>query len=189
MQLTPSIIADFKGGRLESFYAEAYADLLTYATRLLGEQHALMAEDIVQDTIFKSYQHRSGIVDGRQWKTYLFRLIHNAAVSIHRSHAAQQRYLSQQVELEDDFTRSLVEQETLERLFEAIDELPERYRRLFDLSFEQGLRNEEVAQLLSVSTRAVVKQKARLIDLVGQRLRRDGTPLALLALSLLVQEG
>ncbi len=148
-----------------------------------------MAEDIVQDTIFKSYQHRQGIVDGRQWKTYLFRLIHNAAVGIHRSHAAQQRYLSQQVELEDDFTRSLVEQETLERLFEAIDELPERYRRLFDLSFEQGLRNEEVAQLLSVSTRAVVKQKARLIDLVGQRLRRDGTPLALLALSLLMQEG
>ena len=180
MQLTPSIIADFKGGRLESFYAEAYADLLTYATRLLGEQHALMAEDIVQDTIFKSYQHRSGIVDGRQWKTYLFRLIHNAAVGIHPEELGS---------METGDLERIEELCTLERLFEAIDELPERYRRLFDLSFEQGLRNEEVAELLSVSTRAVVKQKARLIDLVGRRLRSDGTPLALAALSLMLQQG
>lgn len=68
MQLNPSIIADFKAGRLDTFYAEAYPALLTYAARLLGEHHALMAEDCVQDAIFASYQQRDGIRDAFLWK-------------------------------------------------------------------------------------------------------------------------
>ena len=82
MNLTPTIIQDFKSGNLESFYSEAYADLLTYAERQLGEHHALLAEDLVQDAIFQSYRQRDAIADGQQWKTFLFRLIHIAAVSL-----------------------------------------------------------------------------------------------------------
>ena len=176
MNLTPTIIQDFKSGNLESFYSEAYADLLTYAERQLGEHHALLAEDLVQDAIFQSYRQRDAIADGQQWKTFLFRLIHNAAVSLRRSHSAEQRYLSheqyaasQQVG-EADFVRSLVQQETLERLFGAIRSLPHRYQNIFQLSFEQGLRNPEIAELLKISVRAVVKQKTRLLQLLRQRL-------------------
>lgn len=170
MQLNPSIIADFKAGRLDTFYVEAYPALLTYAARLLGENHALMAEDCVQDAIFASYQQRDGIRDAFQWKNYLFHLVHNNAVSVLRHHQAQQNYLREQHDIEEDFTRSYIQQETLDTLFQAIDALPDRYRRLFQLSFEQGLRNTEIAQLLQVSTRAVTKQKARLLQLVRQQL-------------------
>lgn len=168
MHLTPSIIDEFKAGRLDTFYAEAYAPLLTYAVRLLGDQYALLAEDCVQDAIFASYQRRADISNPQQWKTYLFRLVHNAAVSILRHHTAQQNYLREQEAIEEDFMHNLIQQETLDRLFTAIDALPERYRRLFNLSFSEGLRNKEIAQLLDVSVRAVVKQKARLIQLIRQ---------------------
>ena len=170
MQLNPSIIADFKAGRLDTFYVEAYPALLTYAARLLGEHHALMAEDCVQDAIFASYQQRDGIRDALQWKNYLFHLVHNNVVSVLRHHQAQQNYLREQYDIEEDFTRSYIQQETLDTLFQAIDALPDRYRRLFHLSFEQGLRNTEIAKLLQVSTRAVTKQKARLLQLVRQQL-------------------
>jgi len=170
MHLTSAIIADFKAGRLASFYAEAYAPLLTYAARVLGEQYALLAEDCVQDAIFASYQRRADISDPLQWKTFLFRAVHNGAVSILRHHRAQQNYLKEQSDVEDDFTRSLIEQETLDTLFSGIRALPDRYRRIFSLSFEQGLRNTEIARLLSISTRAVTKQKARLVELLRQRL-------------------
>lgn len=173
MQLKPSVIADFKAGRLDTFYAEAYADLLTFAARQLGESHALMAEDVVQEVIFQSYQRRAGISDSAQWKAFLFRSIHNAAVSIRRKHASEQRYLNQHREDAEDLEHSIVEQETLECLFDAIDALPERYRRIFDLSFEKGLRNTEVAELLNVSTRAVTKQKARMIELVKKHMRKQ----------------
>ena len=187
MRLTDAIISDFKAGRLDAFYAEAYAPLLTYAARLLGGQYALLAEDCVQDAIFTSYQHRDGIMDAAQWKTYLFRLVHNGAVSILRKHQAQQNYLAEQSGVEADFTRSLIQQETLDLLFEAIDALPERYLRIFNLSFEQGLRNTEIAELLRISTRAVVKQKSRLVELVRSHFRSatgSNAPLALLLLFL-----
>lgn len=163
-------MADFKAGRLDTFYAEAYAPLLTYAARILGEQYALLAEDCVQDAIFASYERRTDITDPGQWKTYLFRLVHNSAISILRHHMAQQNYLREQDSVEDDFTHSLIQQETLDTLFSAIESLPERYRHLFALSFEEGLRNKDIAELLQVSVRAVVKQKARLLHLVKQSL-------------------
>lgn len=170
MQLTETILADFRAGRLESFYAEAYAPLLTYAARLLGERYALLAEDCVQDAIFASYERRDGIKDVAQWKTYLFRLVHNNAVSILRRQQAQERYLGEQTALEEDFSRSMIQQETLDTLFSAIRTLPDRLQHLFHLSFEKGLRNTEVAELLNVSTRAVTKQKARLVALVKEKI-------------------
>ena len=170
MQLTTSILADFKAGRLESFYAEAYAPLLTYAARLLGEQQALLAEDCVQDAIFTSYERRDDIVNVQQWKAYLFRLVHNNAVSVLRHHQAQANYLNEQTNQEDDFLRSIIQQETLDTLFEAIRSLPQRFQNLFNLSFEQGLRNTEIAEILKISTRAVTKQKARLYALVKKQL-------------------
>lgn len=173
MHLTPSIIADFQAGRLDSFYAEAYAPLLSYAARLLGDRYALLAEDCVQDAIFTSYQHRHGITNGQEWRNYLFRLVHNGAVSVLRHHSAKENYLRQQTDIEEDFTRSMIQQETLDTLFSAIRSLPERLQHLFYLSFEQGLRNAEVAEQLSVTTRAVTKQKARLIELVAAKIKRE----------------
>ena len=77
----------------------------------------------------------------------------------------------------------------LDLLFDAIRSLPERYRRLFDLSFEQGLKNAEVAALLNISESAVKKQKAALIkQLRDELVRRTGDDyLALLLLWWLCQ--
>ena len=170
MQLTPSILDDFRAGRLQSFYAEAYAPLLTYAARLLGERYALLAEDCVQDAIFASYERRDSISDVNQWKTFLFRLVHNSAISIIRHQQAQEHYLNEQADLEDDFLRSMIQQETLDSLFTAIRSLPQNYQRLFQLSFVQGLRNKDVAEILQVSIRAVTKQKSRLFSMVRKSL-------------------
>ncbi len=43
---------------------------------------------------------------------------------------------------------------------------------LFDLSFEQGLKNAEVAKILSVSESAVKKQKAFLIQRLRDELKK-----------------
>ena len=63
----------------------------------------------------------------------------------------------------------MIEQETLDLLYRAIDELPERYRTLFKLSFEQGLKNAEVAHLLHISESAVKKQKSQFIRLLRDK--------------------
>ena len=84
---------------------------------------------------------------------------------------AQENYLSQQEE-KTEFLNGIIEQETLDLLYDAIDELPERYRRIFELNFQQGLKNAEIAALLGVTESAVKKQKAAMIDLVRQSLKK-----------------
>ena len=45
----------------------------------------------------------------------------------------------------------MIEQEVYVALFSVVRSLPEKYRSVFELSFEQGLRNVEVASMLNVA--------------------------------------
>ena len=176
------VFTDFRRGKIEPLYRKMYGDLLLYASRRLGEEASFMAEDCVQDAIYKVYQLRDTFLSAATFKAYLYSCIHNQAVSILRRQAAQANYLEQQTE--EAFQLSILEQDVLDLLFDAIQNLPERYRRLFELSFEQGLKNAEVAALLNVSESAVKKQKANLVKQLRSELQRrtneDYLPLLLL---------
>ena len=181
MQLTQSIIDDFKAGRLESFYREAYPSLLLYATRILTDGYAFLAEDCVQDCIFRCYQERHRITTPSAWKAYLYTAVHNATVSILRHHRVQEAFAQEADEAFDvDTSQHYIEQETLDLLYAAIEGLPAKYRTLFELSFEKGLSNPEVAELLHISVSGVKKQKSRLVELL--RSSMPGDTLALLPL-------
>lgn len=157
------IFADFKRGKLEALYHTLYRPLLVYASRCLGDDASFMAEDCVQDGIYRTYELRHTLHSPLVFKSYLYASVHNRAISILRKQRSEENYLSSHEEEEEDFQLNFIEQETLSLLFEAIDNLPPRLRRLFDLSFEQGLKNTEVAAILNVSGSAVKKQKAALI--------------------------
>ena len=70
-----------------------------------------------------------------------------------------------------DLSLDFIEQETITLLYEAINTLPEKYRTIFELSFEKGLKNAEIAQQLHVAEITVKKQKGRLIELLREKLK------------------
>ena len=53
----------------------------------------------------------------------------------------------------------------------AIRELPEKYQQLFELNYEQGLKNEEVARLLEISINGFNKRKAKMISLLRDKFK------------------
>jgi len=180
MQLTQAIIDDFKAGRVDAFYREAYPALLVYATRILSDGYAFLAEDCVQDCIFRSYQQRDKITDPSSWRTFLYTSVHNAAVSILRRHQVHEKYISQPDETHSpDSSLAYIEQETLDLLYAAIDQLPEKYRAIFELSFEQGLSNPEIADLLHLSVSGVKKQKSKMLNHLRANLPKDALVLLL----------
>lgn len=87
------------------------------------------------------------------------------------------------------FRQKNIEQETLELLLDAIRRLPERYQRIFELSFEQGLKNAEIAVILGVSESAVKKQKHALITYLRNDLMKhaDGDFISFLLFLLCVK--
>ncbi len=164
------IFHEFRGGHIAPFYKTMYPELLVYTSRMLGEDYAFLAEDCVQDAVFKAYQQVHSFTTSLQWKVFLYTCIRNEAISILRKAQSQRNYLGQVKDYEEDFSLQFIEQETLTLLYAAIDALPEKYRALFSMSFEQGMKNSEIAEQLQIAEITVKKQKARIIELLRKHI-------------------
>lgn len=164
------IFMDFQQGKIDLLYTNMYGKLILYASRCLGGDMSFLSEDCVQDAIYKTYQMRDTFQSAAAFKSYLYACVHNQAVSHLRRQMAQENYLANREE--EDFQNGMIEQEVLDLLFDSIRALPEKYRRLFELSFEQGLKNAEVAQLLDISESAVKKQKTAMVKQLRDEMSR-----------------
>lgn len=167
------MVDDFKEGKIDSLYRDVYPSLIVYASRQLGADYAFLAEDCVQDAIYKMYGMRSSFRNAANFKSYLFAAIHNGAVSVLRKSQSRQNYLEGENDFEEDLQASIIEQETLNLLYTAIERLPQDLRKIFDMSFAKGLKNEEVAQRLGCSVSTVKNRKASIIAMLRQSLGED----------------
>ena len=172
MHSAETIYRRFIAGDMRPFYDRSYPGLLMYTRRLLGAELEWMAEDCVQDGVMDAFQKRDTFESKEQWRAHILACIRNKAVSALRRLSAMRNYTGQ-LDLsacEADAHRALIELETLDALYEAIESLPAEYRTLLRLSFEEGLKNAEIAQRLGVAEITVKKRKARLIEMLRQRL-------------------
>lgn len=161
-----TLYTDFKSGKMDLFYRDFYPALIAFAIHVLGSKYAYLAEDCVQESIYKTYLAKDRIADESSLKSYLYTAVRNRAIGILRKDNSQNNYLKQFETSEQDILAELIERETIRRLFVAVDSLPEPYRRIFDLSFEEGLKNREIAAMLGISESAVKKRKARMLNLL-----------------------
>ena len=72
--------------------------------------------------------------------------------------------------MEGDASRAMIEHEMLDALYAAIEDLPAEYRTLLRMSFEEGLKNAEIAQRLGVAEITVKKRKAKMLEMLRDKL-------------------
>lgn len=169
------VYAQFMEGHLEAFYRFAFGLLMVYAERLLGTGLAYMAEDCVQDAVFETYEKRGGMASPAHLKQYLYRCVHNNALSLLRKDQSRSRYLSADGdEAESDHSLEIIRQETFERLAFAVEQLPPDLREMAALVFREGLSGQEVAARLGLSLSGVKKRKARLLQTLRSLVSDDG---------------
>ena len=87
-----------------------------------------------------------------------------------------------------DALHDYIELETRTRLYNAISSLPDDLRQVFNLSFEQGLRNPQIASMLGVAEITIKKRKAKLISRLRAMLGEEDRMLLLIALGALYPE-
>lgn len=170
------IFSDFQEGKLDSFYAYSYPDLLMYAVSILkGSESVLLAEDCVQNAVEKTYFRRFDFESATQWKMYLLACIRNEAISLLRTGKASRNYVDNlsEMDFEQDYQTEYIREETLSRLMNAIGSLPSALREIFDLSFDEGLRNADIARRLNIAEITVKKRKARMIEILRSLLGND----------------
>lgn len=174
----------FLQGDIDLFYKEVYPSLLVFSRRLLPAALVYLAEDCVQDAIFKLYNQRREISSPERAKSFLFICIHNSIFSYIRKDNSRQHFIREDYDnFEDDFSVELIRQETIDELMAAVDRLPEDMRQLCMMIFRQGMKTTEIAQHLNITESGVKKKKRRLLDLLRKSLSPEALFVATIMLS------
>lgn len=130
--------------------------LCKYAYRHVRSRE--VAEDIVQE-VFVHLWERGDDLQMRDPLPYLYRAVHNRALSYLRHEQVHQRWQTRaQLGPPPAVEGAHAEVERGElagALDQAIADLPERCRQVFVMSREQGLTHAEIARILGVSVKTV----------------------------------
>lgn len=169
LHTSDEIFRKFVAGKMAPFYERYFPGMVMYASRLLGSDLDWMADDCVQDAVLDAFQKRSTFTSAEQWRAHILACIRNKAVSALRKLSALRNYADSGSVgdfHEADAARALIEHETLDSLYAAIGNLPDDYRALLRMSFEEGMKNADIAAALGVAEITVKKRKVRLLEML-----------------------
>lgn len=143
----------------EYFFKKYTGMLYAYALGFVKEK--AVAEDVVQDTFVQFWNNRERISCTGSAYAWLQRSVKNACVNIRIHEEVERKYEAEMlyVEEEGEDWRAVEELQKLrQRLFDALDRLPERCREIFVLSCVEGLKYREIAEKMGVSENTVKTQ-------------------------------
>jgi RNA polymerase sigma factor (sigma-70 family) len=156
---------------LEDFARRYYAPLLSFFRK--RTRNAAEVPDLVQQVFLRLSQYRElGRIQNPDG--FIFQTAANILKDYHRNTAVREQHAGRSdgaiPATDSDFSpeRVLLGEQALERLVDALRQLPERTRDVFIFRCFDGLRNAEIAQLLGISIRAVEKHMVRALAHVGQ---------------------
>lgn len=115
----------------------------------------VVAEDISQDIFVKIWSYRETLPDIRSFNTYIYRMTRNAALNHirggHRQIDISGISILDEKDIEAEYF--IKEKELLIRL--AVEQMPPQRQRIFKMSREQGLSNDDIAIRLGISKKTV----------------------------------
>ncbi|MCK7554082.1 RNA polymerase sigma-70 factor [Chitinophaga sedimenti] len=152
-------------------FKEYYSALCLYATRIIGEPGH--AEDIVQDVFEKLWQKRSSFENLRHLKDFLYKATRNASLNFlkgtQHSMERQAAFLYEQEGAAAGDDLDIIRMEVFRAIYREIDNLPEQCGKIVRMSYIDGMKNEQIAEALSISLQTVKNQKTRGMKLLRMR--------------------
>ncbi len=121
-----------------------------------------IAEEIIQELFVRIWENRKSLLITKSCKAYLFTSARNSSINYLRSKYARIPFISLSNIIEKP-ERSTVEDKLVESELKAmiqhsIDTLPPKCRIIFNLSRNSDLSNQEIANILGISTKTVDTQ-------------------------------
>jgi len=169
-------VADLKSGNAKVFevlFKQWYELLCRYAHSMLHNQEE--AEDIVQKTFCKLWEHHAKLEIHTSMKSYLYRMVHNACLNRIKQWKIQSEH-EEMIAGNDIMTANCVEEamihkELNSRIELAIAALPERCRQVFLLSRMQHHSYIEIAEALQISPNTVETQIVKALKILRTNLK------------------
>lgn len=150
----------------QRIYLEYAPMLHRFASKFVS---GFFAEDIVHDVFLKLWDRQVFLLPDDDLKRILYVAVRNACIDHLRRSNMEQEILDRravQLKLDElDYFESsdelFMREDLMLLLMKKVEELPERNREIFRLSYQKGLKAAEIAKQLDISVRTVENQLYR----------------------------
>lgn len=144
-------------------FNELYIPLVMFAKKISNNNQDL-AEDIVQDVFANLLLKKTIFKSKISLKSYLYISVKNSFLNLQKHNNIKQLYFKekQSSHLFGDaaFYDQILEEEVKYQLYKALDLLPNRCKKVFELSLK-GLKNNEIATEMKISVATVKFHKKK----------------------------
>lgn len=166
-----AIVGEGKEKAFASFYEQYFAKLLLESNKYVKDIG--IAEEIVQDLFVKIWERAVDFDEINSVKSYLYRSVINASINhINRQKNMEghhQKILRQFTE--DEVAELDEENELIVMLYEEIEKLPPKCRKIFKLSRFKQLKHKQIAELLAISEKTVENQIGNALKMLKETMR------------------
>lgn len=145
----------------ERLFKKYHAPLFLYAQKFVEDED--LALDLVQDVFTALWEKRRLETNEEHLKAFLFHTLRNNCLNqlkhkeVVRKHKEGRMagLVLEELEYYKSGEQSLIENEDLEKIWQAIGSLSAVHREVIELSRIEGLKNKEIAERLDVPLRTV----------------------------------
>jgi len=160
----------------EEIFRKYHEALLVYAQKFVGDEHAAL--DVVQDVFIQVWEKKKPGMNEENLKAYLFSSVKNGCFNYLKHEKVVSRYRDRQSDIMakaefryyESIEKSLIEQETIMKIHDAINSLSDVYREVIELSRFEGLKNKEIAERLNIPLRTVETRLFRALSALREKL-------------------
>lgn len=142
----------------EAVFKEYFKPLSIYANKYVCDLD--IAQDVVQEVFVKLYEKKDDLVIHTSLKAFLYASVKNRCLDYLRSNKIRQKHKEaiqneSDTFIQEDDNDAIEQTELQEKIYKAIQSLPDQNRKIFILSRFEGKTNQEIAEELNISKRTV----------------------------------
>ena len=162
----------------KALFRKYYPNLIFYATRLVGEEEA---EDVVQDVFVELWKRKDSMEIGDQIQAFLYRAVYTRSLNVLKHRNIESGYMAIVEEINqkrvefyqpdnNEVIRRIEDRELKKEIYDAINELPDKCKEVFKLSYLHDMKNREIADTMGVSLRTVEAHMYKALKYLRSRL-------------------
>jgi len=155
----------------EQLFKAHFRALHAYAYTVVNDMD--LAEEIVQNVFCRIWEKREQIDIQLSAKAYLYRAVYHESINYLKrlkTMAAYQNHAARQEAQESSAGDKLAGKELEQKIREALEELPEQCRTIFQMSRFSELKYKEIATALGISVKTVENQMGKALRIMRLKL-------------------
>ena len=167
-----ALLHQYDDKAFEQMFKAHYKELHSYANVMLRDEDT--AEEIVQSMFLKFWEKRELLNVQTSIKAYLYKCVYNDSLNYLKHQKVKTKYQDFATYTMNDHheaASSRVELTELQfKLQEALNELPEHCRTIFQMSRFEELKYREIAEQLDLSIKTVENQMGKALKILRLKL-------------------